>query len=69
MVTRLQKVNAMKAEWLQSLSDEELDAIADKDLDLSGFTDQELAAVVNNTASPELIRRVELTRQPQKVAP
>ena len=30
MATKLQKVNAMNAEWLQSLSDEELDAIADK---------------------------------------
>ncbi len=59
---QLQKVNQMKAEWLQGLSDEELDAIADKDLDLSGFTDQELSSIVHGTASRELLRRVEATR-------
>jgi len=56
-------VNAMKAEWLQSLSDEELDAIADKDLDLSGFTTHELDQIVNNNASPELLARVDATRK------
>lgn len=62
MATKLQKVNQMKAEWLQGLSDEELDAIADKDLDLSSFTDQELASIIHGTASRELMRRVESTK-------
>lgn len=63
MATKLQKVNQMKAEWLQSLNDEELEAIADKDLDLSGFPLHELDQIVNNNASPELLARVEATRK------
>lgn len=62
MATKLQKVNTMQAEWLQSLSNEELDAIADKDLDLSGFTEHELSSIVNGTASQDLMRRVDATR-------
>ena len=62
MATKLQKVNAMNAEWLQSLSDEELDAIADKDLDLSGFTDHEISLIINGTASRDLMHRVDAAR-------
>lgn len=61
MATKLQKVNQMKAEWLRGLSDEELDAMADKGLDLSGFTNHELDQIINNTATPELLARVEAT--------
>jgi hypothetical protein len=53
----------MKAEWLQSLSDEELEAIAEKDLDLTGFTAHELDQIINNNASPGLLARVEATRK------
>lgn len=53
----------MKAEWLQSLSDEELDAIADKELDLTGFTLHELDQIVTNNARPELLARIEATRK------
>lgn len=62
MASKLEKVNAMKAEWLQGLSDEELDAIADKDLDLSGFSEHELNSIINGTASQDLMRRVDATR-------
>lgn len=62
MATKLQKVNQMKAEWLQSLSDAELDARADKDIDLSGFTYHELDSIIKGTASQDLMRRVEATR-------
>ena len=62
MATKLQTVNAMKAQWLESLTDSELDAIADKNLDLSGFTDSELTAVIHGTASKELLARVDATR-------
>ncbi len=63
MASKLQKVNQMKAEWLQSLSDEELEAIAEKDLDLTGFTAHELDQIINNNASPGLLARVEATRK------
>ena len=62
MATKLQTVNAMKAEWLESLTDSELDAIADKGLDLSNFTDAELTSVIRGTAGPDLLARLNATR-------
>lgn len=63
MSRKLQKVNRLTTEVLNSMSDEQLQAIADGDPhDLSGFTDQEISAIATDTGSPELMARVAQAR-------
>ena len=60
---KLKALKRMTATALAAMTDEQLLAISATDPhDLSGLTDEELAAVINDTASPALLARVEATR-------
>ena len=60
----LKKLNRMTADVIRGMTDEQLETLAAQDPhDLTSFTDAEIDAIVNGTASPDLISRVALTRK------
>lgn len=60
MATNLQRTKHLIAETLRTMTNQELDAIAGPNPpDLSEFSDQELDAIINDCASPELLARVD----------
>ena len=60
MESKIRKTKKLMAEVLRAMTDAELSAIAGPNPpDLSDFTDQELQAIIADSASPELLARVE----------
>ena len=63
----LKKLNRMTTEVIRGMTDEQLETLAAQDPhDLTSFTDAELDAIINGTPSPDLSRRVALTRKTNK---
>lgn len=60
MSTHRKALRRMTAQRLENMTDAELSAIAGPNpTNLSDFTDQELDAIINDTASPALPARVD----------
>jgi pyruvate dehydrogenase complex dehydrogenase (E1) component len=63
-MSNLQKVNKMTAALIRAMTDAELEALASQGQhDMSKFTDAELDAIINGTASPDLTHRITITRE------
>ncbi len=65
MSTHRKALKRMTAQRLENMTDAELDALAGPNPpDLSDFTDAEIQAIINDSACPELLARVEAATTP-----
>ncbi len=72
MESNIRKTKKLMVEVLHAMTDAELDAIIGPNPpDLSEFSDQELQSIINDTASPALLARVDAatTHPTTKAAP
>jgi len=59
-------INRMTAGLIRGMTDAQIEAVAAIDPhDMRSFTDAELEQIISGSASPDLIRRVALTRKTQ----
>ncbi len=69
MGQNLQRTKNLIAETLRAMTDAELTAIAGPNPpDLAEFTDAEIDAIINDTASPALLARVDAAPRQQAAA-